>query len=74
MGHALPLFRSVTDWGPESSVMPSGSSLIMGKSVAPYRCHSTSLSNALQFKICCSPVGAFLKVSAVRPLMGDLLI
>lgn len=66
------LLCSVADQGPESSVMPSGSALSVGRRGDLYRCLSPSLSNALLLKICCPPVGIFLRVSAVRPLMGDL--
>lgn len=64
----------MADQGPESSVMPSGSALFVGRIGDLYRCLSHSLSNALLLKICCPPVGVFLEVSAVRPPMGDLLI
>ncbi len=68
------LLCSVADQRPESSVMPSRSALSVGRRGDLYRCLSPSLSNALLLKICCPPVGVFLRASAVRPLMGDLLI
>lgn len=68
------LLCTVADQGPESSVMPSGSALSVGRRGDLYRCLSPSLSNALLLKICCPPMGVFLGVSDVRPLMGDLLI
>lgn len=68
------LLCSMADQGPESSVMPSRSALAVGSRGDLYRCLSPSLSNALLLKICCPPMGVFLRVSAARPLMGDLLI
>lgn len=74
MAPASVLLCSMTDQGPESSVMPSGRDLSVGSRRDLYRCLSPSLSNALLLKICCPSVGVFLRVSAMRPLMGDLLI
>lgn len=73
-GPCFPALVLRADQGPESSVMPSGSALSVGRRGDLYRCLSSSLSNGLLLKICCSPVGVFLKVSAVGPLTGDLLI
>lgn len=73
-GSGFPALCSDADQRPESSVMPSGSALSVGRSEDLYRCLSSSLSNVLLLKICCPPVGVFLKVSAVRPLMRDQLI
>lgn len=74
MAPAPLLLCYMSDQGPESSVMPSGSALSVGRRGDLYRCLSSSLSNVLLLKICCPPVGVFLKVSAVGPLMGYLLM
>lgn len=47
MAPASLLLCSTADQGPESSVMPSGSALFVGRRGDLYRCLSLSLSNAL---------------------------
>ena len=71
---ASELHGSIADQGPESSVVPSGSALSVGRRGDLYRCLCSSLSNALPLEICYPPLSVFLLVSGTGPLMRDLLI